>query len=180
MKILSAQAAVGLISTTAMGLVLACSSGTESSNESGDDQTQSDASGEEDQNTGDDDATTGGENGDDGGAGDGDGDDGRDQATGDGDTGSGGGENSDTGSGGMDDGGIDDGGNGTGGEQLCPPCAPPPNETCVGTGICGCGPYECKDEGLGEPCGNVTCEVGMVCCNSLQSICTEPNGVCLF
>lgn len=31
--------------------------------------------------------------------------------------------------------------------QLCPPCMAPPSPSCVGTGPCGCGPYDCPDAG---------------------------------
>lgn len=32
----------------------------------------------------------------------------------------------------------------------------------------------------GEECGDTICDAGMVCCNSLQSICTAPGEVCIF
>jgi hypothetical protein len=31
-----------------------------------------------------------------------------------------------------------------------------------------------------EPCGEVTCSPGLVCCNPLRSICTKPGRVCIF
>jgi hypothetical protein len=31
----------------------------------------------------------------------------------------------------------------------------------------------------GEPCGDVTCGEGLVCCNASCGICTEPDGVCI-
>lgn len=37
---------------------------------------------------------------------------------------------------------------------------------------------ECQLEG--EECGETICDPGMVCCNSLQSICTAPGEVCIF
>jgi len=30
--------------------------------------------------------------------------------------------------------------------EMCPPCVPPPNEACVGSGPCGCGPYVCPGD----------------------------------
>ncbi len=47
-------------------------------------------------------------------------------------------------SGGSPDAGVDASA-GVGGS--CPPCVPPPSPDCVGTGPCGCGPYECPDAG---------------------------------
>ncbi len=35
-----------------------------------------------------------------------------------------------------------DAGNG----EMCPPCVPPPDEACVGSGPCGCGPYVCPGD----------------------------------
>ena len=91
--------------------------------------------------------------------------------TGDGDAPGAGGSDSATGGTDAGTGGL---GNGTGGTVQCPPCAPPPSDNCVGSGICGCGPYTCP----GEQCGDVTCEEGMVCCNALSGTCTEPGGLC--
>lgn len=36
-----------------------------------------------------------------------------------------------------------------GGDEPCPPCTPPPELTCIGTGPCGCGPYICD---FGDTC----------------------------
>jgi len=48
----------------------------------------------------------------------------------------------------MTDANIHDGGSSSlDGDIMCPPCVPPPSEDCVGTGPCGCGPYECPDAG---------------------------------
>ena len=47
---------------------------------------------------------------------------------------------------------------------ICPPCVPPPSPDCVGTGICGCGPYRCPD--AGPMCGGTvsgTCDRGLDC-----------------
>jgi hypothetical protein len=41
------------------------------------------------------------------------------------------------------DGGSGLGGAGGTGGVLCPPCARPPRDDCVGSGPCGCGPYTC-------------------------------------
>jgi len=50
-------------------------------------------------------------------------------------------------------GGASGAGSGMGGDANCPPCVPPPSPDCVGTGPCGCGPYDCPD-----PCaGGVGC-----------------------
>lgn len=35
---------------------------------------------------------------------------------------------------------------------VCPPCVPPPDPSCVGTGPCGCGPYEC-------PCNDIEADI---------------------
>jgi hypothetical protein len=32
--------------------------------------------------------------------------------------------------------------------------------------------------GAGEPCGGIRCGVGLVCCNSLSEICTQPGELC--
>ena len=75
-------------------------------------------------------------------------------------------------------------GSGLGG-SVCPPCAAPPNPSCVGQGICGCGPYICPDAGkdaaveAGPRCGETVCEAGKVCCNALRGICTAPGMVCI-
>ena len=42
---------------------------------------------------------------------------------------------------------------GVAGTGNCPPCVPPPSPDCVGTGPCGCGPYECPGS-EGVPCGD--------------------------
>jgi hypothetical protein len=35
---------------------------------------------------------------------------------------------------------------------MCPPCVSPPDEACLGSGPCGCGPYTCP-----MACGTITC-----------------------
>lgn len=41
---------------------------------------------------------------------------------------------------------------------------------------CGCGCETAKPSG--EPCGDVTCGAGLVCCNASCGICTEPGMMC--
>ena len=77
------------------------------------------------------------------------------------------------------------------GPSTCQPKAPPPPPppACFGAwldenGLCrtpadGVYPPSCC-EAKGEPCGDVTCAVGDVCCNPLASICTAPGMVCAF
>jgi len=51
------------------------------------------------------------------------------------------------------------GGNGgTGTETQCPPCAAPPDFSCVGSGPCGCGPYTCP-----TACGDQSCPLEQYC-----------------
>ena len=78
--------------------------------------------------------------------------------------------------------------NGGAGSAVCPPCAAPPDPSCVGQGICGCGPYVCADAGkdaaaeagpTGPQCGEVLCPLGKVCCNALMGICTAPGMTCI-
>lgn len=77
------------------------------------------------------------------------------------------------------------------GPSTCQPKAPPPPPppACWGAwldqfGTCrtpadGVYPASCCEQ-KGEPCGDVTCAVGDVCCNPLSSICTKPGMVCAF
>ncbi len=53
----------------------------------------------------------------------------------------------------------------TPGDRDCPPCLPPPSPDCVGTGPCGCGPYECPGD-ADRICGINTigwCPSGVSC-----------------
>ncbi|MEM6993128.1 MAG: hypothetical protein AAF721_21625 [Myxococcota bacterium] len=70
-------------------------------------------------------------------------------------------------------GGAVTGGGPTGGDAVldssgaadsnCPPCVPPPDESCVGMGPCGCGPYVCEGMFEGEP-GTELAEVACLAC----------------
>lgn len=53
-------------------------------------------------------------------------------------------------------------------ECFAPPCDP----------VAQC--VEDVDAGSEEPCGPNICPSGMVCCNSLTGVCTEPGGFCTF
>ena len=55
--------------------------------------------------------------------------------------------------------------------MICPPCAPPPSPDCVGTGICGCGPYVCPD--AGAMCGG---GLGGSCGRGLECSCCPAGG----
>jgi hypothetical protein len=64
-----------------------------------------------------------------------------------GSTGSGGSGGNGTGGSDQSGGGQVGGSTGTGGIEPCPPCEAPPDPSCFGLGICGCGPYICPDAG---------------------------------
>jgi len=63
-------------------------------------------------------------------------------------------------------------------------CVPVPTDPCAVV-RCKAG-TQCVNQGgvavclPTEPCGKVTCAVGLVCCNPLLSICTRPGRVCIF
>ncbi len=42
-------------------------------------------------------------------------------------------------------------------EHTCPPCVPPPDPSCIGSGPCGCGPYECPHLSCVDAIGSTDC-----------------------
>lgn len=69
-------------------------------------------------------------------------------------------------------GGIGGGGGDVDGGIICPPCAPPPSPDCVGTGICGCGPYVCP------PTDECSDEDGCVACSFPTEVTTADECYC--
>jgi hypothetical protein len=89
------------------------------------------------------------------------------------------------------------------GDILCPPCAPPSSDDCVGSGPCGCGPYDCPGDAdlicgghmsgwcpafnagceccpAGGPLNNclctTTCESNSDCTDPARPVCNQSSG----